>query len=148
MKEASATPSQAVTVRSLLIGWANEQDAWVRHLVSEVVVSRKPITDGQLDAIYRTFLLEKALDSGDPVNVMQTQFQRRVHSLLKSNLSNSTTPAELRLHSSRTPDPLDGSRFELRSLGRLRTPNRIFYIARVLGSPIESDKIQSKAPRI
>ncbi len=69
MKEVSATPSQTVTVRSLLIGWANEQDAWVRHLVSEVVASRSTMTDGQLDAIYRTFLLEKVLISGDPVNV-------------------------------------------------------------------------------
>jgi hypothetical protein len=69
MKEASATPSQTVTVRSLLVGWANEQDAWVRHLVSEVVVSRRSMTDSQLDAIYQTFLREKALSSGDPVSV-------------------------------------------------------------------------------
>lgn len=69
MKEASTTPAQAVTVRSLLVGWTNEQDAWVRHLVSEVVVSRKAMTDGQLDAIYQTFLREKALVAGAPVNV-------------------------------------------------------------------------------
>jgi energy-coupling factor transporter ATP-binding protein EcfA2 len=62
-------PPQTVTVRSLLVGWANEQDAWVRHLVSEVVVSRKAMTDSQLDAIYQTFLREKALVSGDPVKV-------------------------------------------------------------------------------
>jgi hypothetical protein len=69
MKEASAPPSQIITVRSLLVGWANEQDAWVRHLVSEVVASRRTMTDSQLDAIYQTFLLEKALISGDPVTV-------------------------------------------------------------------------------
>jgi len=51
------------------VSWANEQDAWVRHLVSEVVVSRRAMTDGQLDAIYQTFLREKALVSGDPVSV-------------------------------------------------------------------------------
>ncbi len=62
-------PPQTVTVRSLLVGWANEQDAWVRHLVSEVVVSRKAMTDGQLDAIHQTFLREKALVPGDPVKV-------------------------------------------------------------------------------
>jgi energy-coupling factor transporter ATP-binding protein EcfA2 len=62
-------PPQTVTVRSLLVGWANEQDAWVRHLVSEVVVSRKAMTDSQLDAIYQTFLREKALVLGDPVKV-------------------------------------------------------------------------------
>jgi hypothetical protein len=33
----------------------------VRQLVSEVVVSRKPLTDSQLNAIYKTFLSEKAL---------------------------------------------------------------------------------------
>jgi hypothetical protein len=69
MKQTSTTPTQTVTVRSLLVGWANEQDSWVRHLVSEVVVRRKAMTDGQLDAIYHTFLREKALVSGDPVNV-------------------------------------------------------------------------------
>lgn len=63
------TSSQTVTVRSLLVGWANEQDAWVRHLVSEVVVSRKAMTDSQLNAIYQTFLREKALVADKPVNV-------------------------------------------------------------------------------
>ena len=69
MKEVPATPAQTVTIRSLLVGWANEQDAWVRHLVSEVVVSRRALTDGQLDAIHQTFLQEKALVDGGPVNV-------------------------------------------------------------------------------
>jgi len=69
MKQASTTPTQTVTVRSLLVGWANEQDAWVRHLASEVVVSRKAMTDGQLDAIYQTFVREKGLVSDDLVNV-------------------------------------------------------------------------------
>jgi hypothetical protein len=69
MKEAAAPPSQTVTAKSLLIGWANVQDAWARHLVSEVVISRKALTDSQLDAVYQTFTREKALDPGDPVNV-------------------------------------------------------------------------------
>lgn len=69
MKDATPPPSQTVTVRSLLVGWANEQDAWVRHLVSEVVLSRRAMTDGQLDAIYQTFLREKALVPADPVKV-------------------------------------------------------------------------------
>jgi hypothetical protein len=68
MNEASATPT-TVTVRSLLVKWANDQDAWIRHLVSDVIVSAKPMTDAQLDAIYQTFLREKALVSGDPVLV-------------------------------------------------------------------------------
>lgn len=60
---------QTFTVRSLLVGWANEQDGWVRHLVSEVVVSRKAMTDSQLNAICQTFLREKALVADKPVNV-------------------------------------------------------------------------------
>jgi hypothetical protein len=68
MNEASTAPS-AITVRSLLVGWANDQDAWIRHLVSDVVVSAKPMTDAQLDAIFQTFLREKALSTGSAVNV-------------------------------------------------------------------------------
>jgi len=69
MKAITTTSSQTVTVRSLLVGWANEQDAWVRHLVSDVIVSRKAMTDSQLDVIYQTFLREKALVAGDFVTV-------------------------------------------------------------------------------
>jgi hypothetical protein len=67
--EETATPAHAVTVKSLLIDWANGQDAWVRHLVSEVVVSGKAMTRDQLDSIYQTFLREKALVPGGPVEV-------------------------------------------------------------------------------
>jgi recombinational DNA repair ATPase RecF len=69
--EKVATPASAptVTVRSLLVGWANEQDAWVRQLVSEVVVSSRPVADSQLNAIYQTFLSEKALVPGAHPNV-------------------------------------------------------------------------------
>lgn len=70
--EKVATPAgspSTVTARSLLVGWANEQDAWVRQLVSDVVVSSKPVTDSQLNAIYRTFLSEKALVADVPPNV-------------------------------------------------------------------------------
>lgn len=61
--------AQPQTIRSLLVGWANEQDAWVRHLVSEVVVSRRPMMDGQLDGIYQTFLREKALVADKPFEI-------------------------------------------------------------------------------
>lgn len=69
---ASGTPPsgiQAVSVRSLLVGWANQQDGWVRQLVSEIIVAGKAMTDSQLDAIFQTFLKEKALASGGPVSV-------------------------------------------------------------------------------
>ena len=69
MKESSKTQSQTITVRSLLVGWANDQDAWVRQLVSEIVASRKALTESQLDAVYSTFLREKALIADKPVTV-------------------------------------------------------------------------------
>jgi recombinational DNA repair ATPase RecF len=64
-------PAQGVTVRSLLVGWANQQDGWVRQLVSEIIIAGKALTDVQLDAIYQMFLKEKALASGGPVSVAQ-----------------------------------------------------------------------------
>jgi len=64
-----ASQKPTVSVRSLLVGWANEQDAWVRQLVSEVVVSGKAMTENQLNAIYQIFLSEKALVAGRPPNV-------------------------------------------------------------------------------
>ncbi len=63
--------AQAVTVRSLLVGWANQQDGWVRQLVSEIIIAGKAMTDSQLDTIYQTFLKEKALAPGGPVLVAQ-----------------------------------------------------------------------------
>ena len=68
---AQPATTQAVTVRSLLVGWANQQDGWVRQLVSEVIVAGKALTDSQLDAIYQLFLKEKALAPGGPVSVAQ-----------------------------------------------------------------------------
>lgn len=60
---------QGITATALLVGWANGQDAWLRHLTSEVIATGRPLSAGQLDAIYQTFLVEKALASGDPVTV-------------------------------------------------------------------------------
>jgi hypothetical protein len=63
--------AQTVTVRSLLVGWANQQDGWVRQLVSEIIIAGKALTDAQLDAICQLFLKEKALAPGGPVSVAQ-----------------------------------------------------------------------------
>src|SRR5271156_2954734 len=67
----SPSAAQAVTVRSLLVGWANQQDGWVRQLVSEIIIAGKAMTDIQLDVIYQVFLQEKALAPGGPVAVAQ-----------------------------------------------------------------------------
>jgi hypothetical protein len=48
MHESSVVPD-AITVRSLLVNWANDQDKWIRHLVSDVIASGKPTNNAQLD---------------------------------------------------------------------------------------------------
>lgn len=53
------------TPRRLLVNWANGQDAWVRQLTAETVLSRKAPSDALLDAVYATFLAEKGLGDGD-----------------------------------------------------------------------------------
>jgi hypothetical protein len=68
-ESAAMTSAPTLTVRSLLVNWANGQDGWVRQLVSEIVVAGKALTDTQLDAIYQAFLREKALTPGGPVSV-------------------------------------------------------------------------------
>ncbi len=68
---APAAATEAVTVRSLLVGWANQQDGWVRQLVSEIIIAGKALMETQLDAIYQVFLKEKALAPGGPVSVAQ-----------------------------------------------------------------------------
>jgi len=48
-------------VRSLLVAWANQQDAWIRALVSDVIVTAKPLTEQQLNILFDLFLKEKHL---------------------------------------------------------------------------------------
>ena len=57
------------TARSLLVGWANEQDAWIRDLVSEAILTGKPVSDDHIEGLYELFLREKNLRGGDPVAV-------------------------------------------------------------------------------
>jgi hypothetical protein len=49
------------TPRRLLVGWANGQDAWVRQLTAEIILSRQSPTADLLDSVYETFLAEKGL---------------------------------------------------------------------------------------
>lgn len=49
------------TPRRLLVDWANGQDAWVRQLAAEAILSRQAPSDALLDAAYSTFLAEKGL---------------------------------------------------------------------------------------
>lgn len=65
----AALSGPTVTVRSLLVNWANQQDSWVHQMVSEIVVAGKALSDSQLDTIYQFFLKEKSLAPGGPVSV-------------------------------------------------------------------------------
>lgn len=49
------------TPRRLLVDWANKQDAWVRQLVAETILSRQEPGDDVLEMVYATFLAEKGL---------------------------------------------------------------------------------------
>lgn len=49
------------TPRRLLVEWANGQDAWVRELTTETILSRQGPTDDLVDSVYETFLAEKGL---------------------------------------------------------------------------------------
>lgn len=53
------------TALSLLAGWANQQDHWVRALVTEVFDTGKPVADQRAKHFYEFLLLEKELKDGD-----------------------------------------------------------------------------------
>lgn len=48
------------TPRRLLVSWANGQDAWIRLLTAETILSRKELSDDALSKIYSVFLAEKS----------------------------------------------------------------------------------------
>jgi len=69
MDDVAPKAADPITARSLLVHWANQQDAWVRQLTSQVILTQKALTDDALDAIYDVFLREKALSQGEPITV-------------------------------------------------------------------------------
>lgn len=64
----------------LLTDWANEQDHWVRAIASEVIATRKELSDNSVDAGYSMLLAEKGLSQDSPPSI--------------PNISISTAPAE------------------------------------------------------
>ncbi|WP_224388939.1 ATP-binding protein [Pseudonocardia sp. ICBG1293] len=57
------------TPRRLLVEWANGQDAWVRELTAETILSRQAPSDPLLNAAYATFLAEKGLGDSDAPDI-------------------------------------------------------------------------------
>lgn len=53
----------------ILIDWANEQDHWVRAIVSEVVAVRRQLAEKSTEAAYDLLLAEKGLREGSVPNV-------------------------------------------------------------------------------
>ncbi|SHX04505.1 recombination protein F [Mycobacteroides abscessus subsp. abscessus] len=62
------------TPRRLLVDWANDQEAWVRQITAETILSRKAPSDTLLDAAYATFLAEKGLGDGEAPEVPKLEF--------------------------------------------------------------------------
>ena len=59
------------TPQTLLIGWANKQDAWVRYIVGEVLASKQYLDSPVLDKAYNYLLVEKELKDGPSPRVPQ-----------------------------------------------------------------------------
>lgn len=57
------------TPRRLLVDWANSQDAWVRQLTAETILSRQAPSEGFIDTVFETFLVEKGLAEGGSLDV-------------------------------------------------------------------------------
>lgn len=59
-----APTAAGATACSILVRWANDQDHWVRRIVSEVLVSRQELPESVVEEIYRAYRVEKGLDDG------------------------------------------------------------------------------------
>jgi hypothetical protein len=64
--QSTAFPS---TTATLLVGWANQQDAWIRGVAQMVLETGTPLADDELAALYEQFLVEKQLRPGIPSDV-------------------------------------------------------------------------------
>ena len=60
---------QDASPKRLLISWANGQDAWLRALVADTILSRKSPTDDEVERLFEIFLTEKRLSGEDEVDV-------------------------------------------------------------------------------
>jgi hypothetical protein len=59
----TSPPSAAMT----LVAWANQQDHWLRGVVSEILETRQALSDDRLEHYYELLLLEKDLAEGELV---------------------------------------------------------------------------------
>ncbi len=53
------------SARQRLVEWANQQDRWVRSIVAEVIVARRPVSEEALAVVRDQYLVEKQLGEGE-----------------------------------------------------------------------------------
>lgn len=63
------------TPRRLLVEWANSQDAWVRKLTAETILSRQAPTADLVDSVYAVFLSEKGLSDEELASVPKLEVE-------------------------------------------------------------------------
>jgi len=71
---------QDASPKRLLISWANGQDAWLRKLVADTILSRKPPTDAEVEVLFNIFLAEKRLSAEETVEVPLLELDEREES--------------------------------------------------------------------
>lgn len=64
--QSAETPRSGIQI---LIEWANEQDHWVRSIVSEVIAARRHLPEKSIEAAYALLLAEKGLSRDAAPNV-------------------------------------------------------------------------------
>ena len=57
----SQEATQSASARRLLVGWANQQDNWVRAIVGEVITTRRELPPSSIEAARNLYLAEKKL---------------------------------------------------------------------------------------
>lgn len=78
MTEAVPVNLGDATPRRLLVTWANQQDAWIRFLTAETILSRQEIGEDTLAAVYDLFLAEKGLSDAPILDVPQLELDPSV----------------------------------------------------------------------
>ncbi len=62
---ATVQNSNIASGRALLVDWANQQDHWLRAMVSEILQSQTSLSDDQVEHFYKLLLIEKELALGE-----------------------------------------------------------------------------------
>lgn len=77
MEAAQVVNIKDASPRRLLVAWANRQDAWLRQLVAETILSRKAPSDELVERVLETFLAEKRLSNSPPPDVPLIELDER-----------------------------------------------------------------------